>query len=125
NVLTLGRATWILSSAAAAAGALLVVVFIGIYLAAQPRLYQRGFMHLLPRRSRPRAYEVLDEIGQVLRRWLVARMATMVLVGAAAAVGLWWLGVPNALALGALSGLLEFIPYIGPVLAAVAPLLIA
>ncbi len=125
NVLTLGRATWILSSTATAVGAALVVVFIGIYLAAQPRLYQRGFMHLLPRRSRPRAYEVLDEIGKVLRWWLVARLATMTLVAAAAGIGLWWLGVPYAMALGVLTGLLEFIPYIGPVLAAAVPLLVA
>jgi len=123
--LTLGRATWILSSTASAVGALLVVIFIGIYLAAQPRLYQRGLMHLLPRRHRPRAYEVLDEIGIVLRRWLVGRIATMILVGLASGVGLWWLGVPFAITLGALSGLLEFIPYIGPVLAAGVPLLIA
>lgn len=125
GALTLGRATWILSSTAAALGAFLVVVFIGIYLAAQPRLYQRGFMHLLPRRLRPRAYEVLDEIGFVLRWWLVGRIATMILVGLAAGLGLWWLGVPFAITLGALTGLLEFIPYIGPVLAAAVPLLIA
>jgi len=123
--LTLGRATWIISSTAAALGAMLVVIFVGIYLAAQPRLYQRGLMHLLPRRSRPRAYEVLDEIGRVLRRWLVGRLATMVLVGLASGFGLWWLGVPFAVTLGVLSGLLEFIPYAGPILAAAAPLLIA
>jgi predicted PurR-regulated permease PerM len=123
--LTLGRATWILSSTAAAVGGILVVLFIGIYLAAQPRLYQRGFMHLLPRNRRPRAYEVLDTIGTVLRRWLVGRLITMTVVGAAAGLGLWWLGVPLAFTLGVLTGLLEFIPYLGPVLAALAPLLIA
>lgn len=123
--LSLGRATWIISSTAAALGGVLVVMFIGIYLAAQPRLYQRGFMHLLPRKRRPRAYEVLDEIGISLRRWLVARLATMTLVGIASGLGLWWLGVPFAFTLGVLSGLLEFVPYIGPILAAIVPLLIA
>lgn len=125
EVLTLGRASWIISSTMSAMGGLLVVLFIGIYLAAQPRLYQRGLMHLLPRRRRPRAYELLDEIGMVLRWWLVGRLVTMTLVGAAASLGLWWLGIPLAFTLGVLSGLLEFVPYVGPVLAAVSPLLIA
>ena len=121
----LGRAGGLITSTVSAIGGGAVVLFIGIYLAAQPRLYQRGFMHLLPRKGRPRAYEVLDEIGSVLRRWLVGRMITMVAVGTAASIGLWALDVPLAFTLGILTGLLEFIAYIGPVLAAVPALLIA
>lgn len=121
----LGRAGSFITSTVSALGGLIVVLFIGVYLAAQPRLYQRGVMHLLPRKGRPRAYEVMDEIAQVLRWWLVGRMITMAVVGFAAGIGLWWLEVPLALTLGVLSGLLEFVPYIGPILAAVPPLLIA
>lgn len=121
----LGRATGLITSIGAAIGGLVVVIFIGIYLAAQPRLYQRGIMHLLPRRARPRAYEVMDEIGRVLRAWLVGRLVTMAVVGAAAGIGLWWLQVPLAFTLAVMTGLLEFVPYIGPILAAAAPLLIA
>lgn len=122
---TLGRARGLISSTVSAIGGLGVALFIGIYLAAQPRLYQRGVMHLLPRRARPRAYEVMDEIGAVLRWWLVGRLVTMTVVGLAAGIGLWWLGVPLAFTLGVLTGVLEFIPYIGPIMAAVPPLLIS
>lgn len=122
---TLGRARGLISSTMSALGGAGVALFIGIYLAAQPRLYQRGVMHLLPRKGRPRAYEVMDEIGAVLRWWLVGRLITMSVVGLAAGLGLWWLGVPLAFSLGVLSGMLEFIPYIGPLLAAAPPLLIA
>lgn len=121
----LGRASGLITSIGAAIGGLVVVIFIGIYLAAQPRLYQRGVMHLLPRRARPRAYEVMDEIGRVLRAWLLGRLVTMCLVGLAAGIGLWWLQVPLAFTLAVLTGLLEFVPYIGPILSAAAPLLIA
>lgn len=121
----LGRAQGVITSIGSAIGGLGVAIFIGIYLAAQPRLYQRGVMHLLPRKARPRAYEVMDEIGRVLRWWLVGRLLTMTAVGIAAGIGLWWLGVPLAFTLGVLSGMLEFIPYIGPILSAVAPLMIA
>lgn len=121
----LGRAGFVLTSTVSAIGGGIVVLFIGIYLAAQPRLYQRGFMHLLPRKGRPRAYEVLDEIGCVLRRWLLGRLITMSIVGTAASIGLWALGVPLAFTLGILSGLLEFVAYVGPIMAAIPALLIA
>jgi predicted PurR-regulated permease PerM len=121
----LGRARGWISSTVSALGGAAVALFIGIYLAAQPRLYQRGVMHLLPRKGRPRAYEVMDEIGAVLRWWLVGRLVTMTAVGIAAGLGLWWLDIPLAFTLGVLTGVLEFIPYIGPILAAGAPLLIA
>ena len=121
----LGRARGAISSTFSAVGGAGVALFIGIYLAAQPRLYQRGMMHLLPRRARPRAYEVMDEIGAVLRWWLVGRLITMTVVGFAAGLGLWWLEVPLAFTLGVMTGVLEFVPYIGPILAAAAPLLIS
>lgn len=121
----LGQARGILSSAAEGIAGGVVALFIGIYLAAQPRLYQRGFMHLLPKRMRSRAWDVLDEIGTVLRWWLLGRMVVMLAVGLAAGIGLWWLNVPLAGTLGVLTGMLEFIPYLGPILAAVPALLIA
>jgi predicted PurR-regulated permease PerM len=125
DVRLLGRASNLITSTVSAIGGAVVVLFIGIYLAAQPRLYQRGLMRLLPRKGRPRAYEVMDEIARILRWWLVGRLITMVVVGVAAGIGLWWLGVPLAFSLGMLAGLLEFIPYIGPTFAAFAPLLMA
>lgn len=121
----LGRASGLITSTMSALGGVVVALFLGIYLAAQPRLYQRGFMHLVPRRARPRAYEVLDEIGDVLRRWLVGRLLTMTVVGVAATIGLRLLDVPLAFTLGMLTGLLEFVAYAGPILAAMPALLIA
>ncbi len=121
----LGRATGFISYTIEGLAGILVMLFIGVYLAAQPRLYQRGFMHLLPRKARSRAGDVLDEIGYVLRWWLFGRMITMTVVGVAAGIGLWWLDIPLAFTLGVLSGLLEFIPYLGPILSAVPALLVS
>lgn len=121
----LGRATGMISSTMQGITSLIVTLFIGIYLAAQPRLYQQGFLTLLPRAARPRAREVLDRIGQTLRWWLLGRLITMIAVGLAAGIGLWWLDIPLAFTLAILSGLLEFIPYLGPILSALPAVLIA
>jgi len=97
---------------------LLLVMVAGIYLAADPRSYRRGFFLLFPRRARREAAETLDVLYMALRLWLLGQLLSMFLVGAASAVGLWLLGVPSALALGVIAGLLEFVPVIGPILGA-------
>lgn len=125
DVNMLGKASGLITGALDAIVGIVVILFLGGYLAAQPRLYQRGFMRLLPPKGRLRAAEVLDEVGAVLRRWLIGRMITMVLVGIAAGLGLWWLDIPLAFTLGLLSGFLEFVPYFGPILSALPSLLVA
>ena len=72
-------------------------------------------MHLVPKPRRLRAGEVLDSMNTALRRWLFARAILMLLVGTVFGVGLWILGVPLALPLGLIAGILEFVPYIGPI----------
>ncbi len=107
------------SGTVAAIGALVLMIFIAIYIAADPGLYKRGLMHLFPHRVRPRADEVLTEMGTALQRWLIARLIAMVVVGAIVTGGLMLIGVKSAVALGVLAGLLEFIPFFGPIIAAI------
>ena len=103
----------------------LLVLVGGIYLAAQPELYRTGLMKLLPPPSRGLVAEALDESGKTLGLWLKGRLVSMALVGLLTGVGLWAIGVPAALSLGLLSALLEFIPFIGPIIAAVPAILLA
>jgi predicted PurR-regulated permease PerM len=108
-----------LSSTVAVLGGLLLILFTAIYIGAEPDLYQKGLLHLVPHAARPRASEVLKAIGVTLRKWLVAQLIMMVVIGVIDAVGLSLLGVKAALALGLIAGLLEFIPMLGPILSAV------
>ena len=96
-----------------------------IYFAAQPFIYVNGIVTLVPKDKRARAREVLDEIGLTLSKWLFGKMCSMLLVGAFTAIGLTILGVPLALILGIIAGLLDFIPYLGPLMAGVPGVLIA
>ena len=102
-----------------------IVFFVGVFIAAEPRAYAEGVTWLIPRRHRPRARKILDELDHTLRWWLIARGGSMLAVWILVSIGLLILGAPLALALGLLAGLLDFIPYFGPVLAAVPGILLA
>lgn len=102
-----------------------LVLFAGVLIAAQPDLYVRGALHLLPKARRRRAGEVLGTIGDTLRRWLLGQLFLMVLVGVLSYAGLRLIGVEYAGALSLLAGLLSFVPYLGPLLAGAIAVLIA
>ena len=95
----------------------LVAFFAGVFIASEPKLYSEGFTLLFAPRWRNRARETLGHVSTALRRWLLGQMIEMVTVGVMSGVAVWLIGLPSPFALGAISGLSEFIPYIGPILA--------
>jgi len=106
------------------ANAVLMLV-IGIYLAADPACYRKGALRLLPPSRRERADEILGETASALRKWLTAMSLDMLFLGIVTGLGLWLVGVPLYFALGVLSGLSVFVPYLGPLVATVPGLLLA
>jgi predicted PurR-regulated permease PerM len=105
-----------LSSTIAAVAGMLIIVFLSIYIAADPELYRTGIMHLFPHDARDRAGEVLSAMAAVLRKWLVTQLIAMATIAAITTVVLLILRVKAAFALGLLAGFFEFIPTIGPIL---------
>jgi len=108
-----------LSQTVAVFAGIMLIIFISIYIGADPNTYHRGLMHLFPHRARDRAGEVLSAIATVLRRWLVTQLIAMASIGVVTTVALLILNVKAAFALGLIAGLLEFIPTIGPILSAI------
>jgi predicted PurR-regulated permease PerM len=102
-----------------------LVLFLSMYLAVNPESYRNGFLLLLPPAHRPRVGDALDAAAVALRRWLVGQLGAMLMVGVVTAAGLWAVGVPLAIPLGILSGILDFVPVIGPFAAALPGILIA
>jgi predicted PurR-regulated permease PerM len=104
---------------------LLLIVAGGIYFAYQPELYANAIMKMVPPAQRGAARATLDEIAETLRKWLLAQLAAMAMVGSLVTIGTWALGVPAAGALGVFAGAVEFIPIAGPIVSAIPALLLA
>jgi len=111
-------------SALGTAGDVLLTLFIGFFVGLNPAAYRRGLESLLPRNRRRLVLDVVDDMADTLRWWLVGQVITIVLVAVSIALALMALGTPGALVLGLLAGLLNFIPYLGSFLGAV-PIAIA
>ena len=108
-----------------ALGNIVIIIFVGIYFAASPGVYTGGFIRLVPQQKRGRAREVMQEMGDNLSSWLLGKAVSMLIVGVTTAIGLSLLGVPLALILGVIAGLLDFIPYLGPIMAGIPAVLLA
>lgn len=102
-----------------------VIVFIGLYLAIEPPIYTAAVRRLIPLEKRVRMEEVLCAIGQALRHWLVGRFSSMFILGVLTGFGLWMIGMPVPISLGFITGLVVFVPYIGPIVSVIPALLVA
>lgn len=106
-------------------GDAVLMLLIGVFVAAQPGLYKRGVMRLVSPSIRPNLGAALDDSAAALADWLKGQAVSMVFVGVATGVGLALLGVPLALSLGILAGLFDFVPFFGPIAAGVLAVLFA
>jgi predicted PurR-regulated permease PerM len=113
------------STIAGALASFALVVFGGIYLAIDPGLYRDGFLKLVPPAIQSNVSATLDDAEEALKRWIAGQIIAMFVVGALTGLGLWLAGVPSAFALGFIAGLAEFVPIIGPILAAIPAILVA
>lgn len=72
-----------------------------------------------------RSTDALSEAGQRVSRYLTMQLLVNLSYGLPLGLGLWLIGVPGAPLWGLLGALLRFVPYVGPVVAAVFPLTLA
>lgn len=107
-----------------AIGGAVIVLFLGLFIAFEPRPYREGLVRLFPEGRRPGVEEALGALAHVLRRWLVGRLLAMAAVWILTWIGLAIIGLPIALTLALLAGILTFVPYVGPLISAVPAALI-
>jgi predicted PurR-regulated permease PerM len=112
---SVGRVTAAVTSVVGTVTNLAMMLVLAIFIAAEPRMYERGVAWMLPLAEREHFYGTAEKIGRVLRRLMAGRLLGMAVEG----FGTWILlslgGVPMAALLGILTGLLAFLPNIGAI----------
>ena len=112
---SVAKVTAVLGSAFGALSSFLAIVIIGLFLAMEPRLYERGFAWMLPMENRADFYRTSESMGHTLRRLMAGRLTGMAAEGVFTGIALTIVGVPLSTLLGILTGLLAFLPNIGAI----------
>jgi predicted PurR-regulated permease PerM len=115
----LGRLTSAVSSAIGAFTSFVMILVIGVFVAVEPRLYERGIAWMLPLRTRERFYRTTERMGATLRRLMAGRLLGMAVEGVGTWLLLWAGGVPMSALLGLLTGVLAFLPNTGAIISGV------
>jgi predicted PurR-regulated permease PerM len=106
----------------ATAGLVIVVV---IFMLFEREDLRDRFIRLVGYGDLHRTTEALQDAGARVGQYLLMQLVVNITYGVPLAIGLWFLGIPNALLWGMLAIVLRFVPYIGPVIAAALPLFLA
>lgn len=103
---------------------LLIVVFMSLYFLANPTGYAEGMIRLFPMWYRERVRSIMNQMYDALRGWLEGTFISMIFVGVTTWFGLTLLNLEQAAALGALAGLLSFVPNFGQLAAVLAAIVV-
>ncbi|MDX3808138.1 AI-2E family transporter [Bosea thiooxidans] len=106
----------------ATAGLVIVVV---IFMLLEREDLRDRFIRLVGYSDLHRTTEALQEAGSRVGQYLLMQLVVNVTYGVPVALGLWWIGIPNAALWGALAIVMRFVPYIGPAVSMVLPLFLA
>jgi predicted PurR-regulated permease PerM len=105
----------------AIAGVTVMIFFLTLFLLIADDLFKRKLVKHVGAFSRKRVtVQILDEIGQQMERFILVQIFTSAIVAVATFGALWWLGLEHAAVWGLVAGLLNSIPYFGPVVVSIA-----
>jgi predicted PurR-regulated permease PerM len=121
----LGNAQMVLGTATSFLTNALIILFLGILFAFDPTSYRESLVMLVKQSYRARMRAVLNEMGDVLRLWFIGQVIRIVLMTLCVWLALYLIGLPGPLILGFQAGLSNFIPYLGPIVAAIPVALVA
>ena len=116
---SIGTVTSVLGSALGAISSLAMIVVLGLFFASEPRIYERGLGWLIPHDKRADFFQTSTDMAQTLRRLMAGRLLGMAVEGVFVSIALWLVGVPFALLLGLITGILAFLPNIGAIVSGI------
>jgi len=103
----------------------IIILVISFYLAVQEKGAKRFLISLTPSEHHNYLSGLIERIESKIGGWLRGQLLLMLIVGLLTYIGLYFLGVKYALTLALIAALLEIVPYIGPILAAVPAVILA
>src|SRR5437899_8287600 len=105
---------------------LILIPILGFFLLKDADSFRRSALKMLPRgRWRWRGDEFFQDVNSTLAAYIRAQLTACLLVGTISSVGFAVIGLPSPLVLGFISGALEFIPLVGPLVMALLVVLLA
>jgi len=116
---SVGRVTSWVGSAIGAITSMFMILILGLFIAMDPGTYSRGMQWMVPSDLRPEFAKTLVKMGATLRRLLAGRLLGMAVEGVASGIALAIGGVPMAMLLGIIAGILAFIPNVGAIVTGV------
>jgi predicted PurR-regulated permease PerM len=112
---SVGKLTSFVGTALGAVTTMVMILIIGLFVAMEPNLYGRGLQWMVPSDYRPEFALTLGRMAKQLRQLLAGRLLGMAFEGVMTWIALMIAGVPMAMVLGIITGLLAFIPNIGAI----------
>lgn len=106
-------------------GDMYIILFLGIFFTTNPSLYKNGILVLIPADRKEKGKHIMDRVSLSLKGWLKGMMVSIVLVTILISIGLTIIGLPVAMVLGIITGLLELVPNLGSLLAMIPGVLLA
>lgn len=116
---SLGKVTAAVSTVVGTVSSLIMMLVLAIFIAVEPRLYERGVAWMLPMNRRTNFYRTADRMAWALRRLMAGRLVGMAVEGFGTWILLMLGGVPMATLLGVLTGILAFLPNLGAIISGV------
>lgn len=126
NITEVAKKSLVTASTAFKVGAdALATFFLGIFLAWHPERWLRGIAVLWPGGNVEARMALLRRTGSALRSYLLSLAVAIVVMGSLWTLGLWAAGVDYPLFFGVIGGIVEVVPYLGPLIGLVPPLIMA
>jgi len=108
---------WGSMGAIALGGQAIMILFLAYFLLIADDLYKRKLVKIVPTMAKKKiTVQIVDEIGTQIERFMLVQVLTSAIVAVATSLALWWIGLDQPVIWGLAAGILNSIPYFGPLI---------
>jgi len=123
SVVNIGSIGSFLGGLISAAGNIFIgffsILFIAFFFLKDENMFEESLLLIVPEKRHAATRRVIDDSKNLLKRYFIGVFLEVLGVMSLIAIGLWIFGVKNALLIGFFGGIMNIIPYLGPVIGSV------